>query len=59
MSSLDHKQRQKQREMDWIARVLQDLQDGRFYGTLEIRYQGGEITQLIQHKSVRPPFSSG
>jgi hypothetical protein len=35
---------------------LQRLSAERFYGTLELRFEAGNIVHLIEHRSMKPTF---
>jgi hypothetical protein len=37
-----------------IARFLQRLQDGAFYGTLSIGFQGGKLSALEVKQTIKP-----
>ena len=44
--------------MPELIAILQALVRRRFFGTLEVQFQGGEIVLLRQCETAKPPFNN-
>lgn len=45
----------KERELRWVIRAIEDRVAGGFYGALTITFQNGRIQQLKTEESALPP----
>ena len=49
----DIKVRQRKGVRETVA-YLQNLSSGGFYGTLEVRFEAGNVVHLAEHRSLKP-----
>ncbi len=40
--------------MNWILKVIKDLQSRKFYGKLTVNFENGRITRAVKEESIKP-----
>jgi len=48
----------KLRERDWLNRLLNDLSASQYYGSIEIKFEGGRVVRVFKNQSLCPPMKT-
>jgi hypothetical protein len=43
------------REQRWLELLIGQLREGRFFGTVEIKYANGHVLRIEKHETLLPP----
>jgi hypothetical protein len=41
--------------LEWLINILKTLISSKFYGKVEVCFEGGKITHINKHETMKPP----